>query len=151
VVEVAGAVRRPGVYRLPPGSRTGEAIAAAGGFGPKVDLELADRRLNLAQPLRDGEEIRVPAIGEPDDAAAGLAPAARNPAAPASATAGLVDVNAATAEQLDTLPGIGPATAAKIVAAREQQRFASLDEMVARKVIGAALLTRIQPLATAAP
>ena len=144
VVEVGGAVARPGVYRLPAGSRVGDAITAAGGFGSRVDVEAADSALNLAAPVRDGDEIHVPARGEAEasPAAAG-AQVGGNPQ-----DGGLIDLNLATAEQLDTLPGIGPATAAKVIAAREERPFASLEDFGSRKVVGAATLAKIRALVT---
>jgi competence protein ComEA len=143
VVEVGGAVTRPGLYRLPPGSRVGDAIVAAGGFGARVDAAAADRELNLAAVLRDGDEVHVPTRGE--GAATGGGEGGGGGAG------GLIDVNSASAEQLDTLPGIGPATAAKVIAAREEQRFSSVDDLRARKVVGEATLEKIRNLVTVGP
>ena len=143
LVEVAGAVTRPGVYALPPGSRVGDAITAAGGYGPRVDALAADLRLNLAAPVRDGDEIRVPSR---DDAPQGGDPVGGG--AGAAGTGGLVDLNRASAAELDTLPGVGPATAAKIIAAREERPFASLDDVAARKVVGPATLAKLRDLVT---
>jgi competence protein ComEA len=143
LVEVGGAVLHPGVYRLPAGARVLDAVEAAGGFGPRVDAGEADRRLNLAAPVRDGDEIHVPARGEVAVASPGS-----EGAGPAS---GPIDVNAATAEALDTLPGVGPATAAKIIAAREEQPFSSVEELGTRKVVGPATLEKIRALVSVGP
>ena len=143
LVEVGGAVLRPGVYRLPVGARLLDAVDAAGGFGPRVDATEADRRLNLAAPVHDGDEIHVPARGELSTASSGPATG--------GAGGGPIDVNQATAEALDTLPGVGPATAAKIIAAREEQPFASVEELGSRKVVGPATLEKIRSLVTVGP
>jgi len=130
VVDVAGAVRRPGLYRLASGARVDDAVAAAGGGTAHADLTA----VNLAAPLSDGEQVLVPARG-----AAG--------AAGASAGTTIVDLNSATAEQLDTLPGIGPSTAAKIVAYRQQHgAFHSLAELDAISGIGPAKLAELKGL-----
>jgi competence protein ComEA len=154
VVEVGGAVARPGVYRLPAGARVADAIAAAGGFGSGVDVEAADRGLNLAAVVGDGDEIHVPARGEAQaSAAAGDSSDSGGTGSGAGGALmdGLIDLNLATAEQLDTLPGVGPATAAKIIAAREERPFASLEDVGSRKVVGAATLAKIRALVTVGP
>ena len=153
VVDVGGAVVRPGVYRLPPGSRVADAIAAAGGFGARVDAALADTQLNLAAPVRDGEQVHVPARGETAVAAPGAGSgtgAGTDGAAPGGGT-GQVNLNTATAEALDALPGVGPATVARIIAAREEQPFASVDDLLARKVVGSAALEKLRALVTVGP
>ena len=153
MVDVGGAVARPGVYRLPEGSRVGDAIEAAGGYGVAVDATLVDRQLNLAAVVRDGDKIRVPARGE----AAALPPSSgergsgNTQGQGAAVDGGPVDLNHATAEALDTLPGVGPATVAKIMAAREKQPFASVDDLLARKVVGAATMEKLRALVTVGP
>ncbi len=144
VVDVGGAVAEPGVYRLGAGARVGDAIAAAGGYSPRVDAERADVQLNLAAVIHDGDQIHVPARGE---AAADSGGGATDP----GGTNGPIDLNRATSEQLDTLPGVGPVTAAKIIAAREQQPFASVDDLATRKVVGNATLDKIRDLVTVGP
>jgi competence protein ComEA len=148
VVAVAGAVMRPGVYHLPAGSRVADAIAAAGGYGASVDASRVDAGLNLAAELKDGEKVRVPVRGE---AAASGAPPADPGGGASAAGGGLVNLNAADADALDALPGVGPATAAKIIAAREEQPFAAVEDLLARKVVGAATLEKLRPLVSVGP
>jgi len=132
VVDVAGAVRRPGLYTLAPGTRVDDALAAAGGATPRADVTA----VNLAAPLADGEQVVVPVRG----AAGGASGAAGGT---------VVDLNSATAEQLDALPGIGPSTAAKIVAYRQQHgAFHSLAELDAVSGIGPSKLAELKGLVT---
>ena len=146
LVDVAGAVARPGVYALPPGSRVADAIRAAGGYSGRVDTSAADAALNLAEVLRDGAKILVPERGEASGRSTGGASGAGS--ASGAGGAARIDLNRATASELDTLPGIGPVTAAKIIAARGQQPFRSVDELLQRKVVSASVLEKIRALVT---
>jgi competence protein ComEA len=139
VVDVEGAVLRPGIIELPPGSRVADAIAAAGGYAGEADLAAAAAQVNLAAVLRDGQQIVVPIIG---------VPAAGGGSSSGGAGGGLTDLNSATPEALDALPGIGPVTVQKIVAARAEQPFRSLEELVTRKVLTNAQLDKIRDLVT---
>jgi competence protein ComEA len=137
IVDVVGKVRRPGIVTLPKGSRVYEAIQAAGGLDGRVDTTT----LNMARELTDGEQVLVGL--EPADPAAspGASPGG---AAPAGAK---VNLNTATLEQLDTLPGVGPVTAQAIVTWRESHgRFGSVDELLDVKGIGDATLAELRDL-----
>ena len=148
VVDVAGAVLRPGVYRLAPGSRLGEAIEAAGGYDPRVDAERAARELNLASIVADGDRVRVPSRDDPPGAPVAGGGSGASGSGGAGSGTGLVNVNSATTAELEELPGIGPVTAGKIIAAREEQPFAAVDDLLARKVVGKATMDKIRDLIT---
>lgn len=141
LVHVAGAVVRPGVYELTSGDRVTDAVDRAGGPTPDADLD----GLNLASSVADGQRIYVPAIGEVDPA---TVPAGTSASADGSA-GGPVDLNTATASELDTLPGIGPATAASIVDDRARNGpFATVDDLDRVPGIGPAKLEALRDLVT---
>jgi competence protein ComEA len=142
VVDVEGGVAEPGVRELAAGSRIADAIAAAGGYATDADLAATAATINLAQPLSDGQQVIVPRVG---DAAV---PGPSTADAPA-AGGGLVNINTATPEELEALPGIGPVTVQKIVAGRQERPFASLEEAVERGVIHNGQLEDIREVATA--
>lgn len=166
VVYVSGAVAEPGVVELPAGSRVADALEEAGGRTKKADLT----SVNLARVLVDAEQIHVPEEGEEP---AGGAPAAGSGGAGASGdeggekqdgtgasssagasggagtAAGPIDINTADADQLDELPGVGPAIAQRIIDHREQNGpFTSVDDLAEVSGIGPATLEKIRPQAT---
>ena len=148
VVDVEGAVRRPGVYRLPAGARTDDAIRRAGGLTGRADRI----GVNLAARVMDGGQVVVPALGAGATAggsgAGGGASGAGATGSGASGGAGqplALDLNTATAQQLEQLDGVGPALAAKIVAYREQHGgIGSVDELDNVSGIGPAKLAAIR-------
>jgi competence protein ComEA len=138
VVDVTGAVRRPGVYRLPAGARVTDALRRAGGAASRAALE----QINLAARLADGQQVLVPKLGP------GGAPAAT--AAGPAAEEGPISLGSATVEQLETIDGIGPVTAGDIVEFRDQHGgLSSVDELDQVPGIGPAtmeaLRARLQP------
>jgi competence protein ComEA len=146
VIDVGGAVARPGLVRVDRGARVADVVAAAGGATHDADLD----RLNLAATVADGERLFVPHLGQAsipvavngDGGGGGGAPA---PGSPGSSGAAPVDLNSATAEQLDTLPGVGPATAAAIVAYRTQHGpFRTVDDLLQVHGIGPAKLAALR-------
>jgi competence protein ComEA len=143
VVEIVGAVREPGVYSLPVGSRLADLVRRAGGYGPRVDVTRAEQELNLAGPLRDGDHVRVPS--RDDQQAVGTS----GPASSAgSAGTAVVDINRATQSELEELPGVGPATAEKIIAAREEAPFTAVEELRSRGVLGEKTFEKLRALVT---
>jgi competence protein ComEA len=121
LVHVLGAVASPGLYELAEGARAVDAVAAAGGF-----LETADQSgINLARPVSDGEQLYVPAVGELPPPSAG------------GGASGKVNLNTADAAALDTLPRVGPATAAQIIEWRESNgRFVVIEDLLKVPGIG---------------
>lgn len=140
VVDVQGGVARPGLVVLAGGARVADAIAAAGGYAPTADLVAAASSINLAAPLSDGQQVYVPL--------AGVAGGPSGGGGGGGDGGGLVNLNSASPEALEALPGIGPVTVQKIVAARAERPFASLDELVERKVLNRGQLDEIRDLVT---
>jgi competence protein ComEA len=148
-VFVSGAVMNSDVYFLPQGSIVKDAVLAAGGFAPDADPE----RINQALELKDQQQLHVPRIGEEN-----LQPLVQdgtgergssNTSIPDSEIGGLININTATPDQLDNLPGIGPAIAQRIVEYRESMgSFSSIDQITEVKGIGPALFDEIKELIT---
>ena len=137
-VEVTGAIKKPGVYSLHEGDRVEDALAAAGGVTEDADTD----SLNLALRVRDQDQIKVPRLGETDGASSGSTPFAGKK----------IDINSATAAELDMLPGIGEVYSQRIVDSREAEgAFHRPEELVERKVLPQATFDKIKDLITVGP
>ncbi|NWF79832.1 MAG: helix-hairpin-helix domain-containing protein [Chloroflexi bacterium] len=141
VVYVSGAVFFPDVYQLPPGARVKDLVEAAGGLRP----DAAGEHVNLAEPLSDAQHIHIPTLAERSAAPA-------SPAGAAAPAGGLLDLNRASAADLEELPGIGPTLAERIVARRtDQGPFRAVEELREVTGIGDKLFAQIAPLVTVEP
>jgi len=142
VVHITGAVPRPGVYALPEGARVQDVISAAGGFLAEADKEF----INLARTLEDGERLDIPY-------ADGFSPVIPTPViTPVAASSDLVNINTAAAFELESLPGIGATTAARIVAYREENGpFLSIEDIINVSGVGPGTYERIKDLITVEP
>lgn len=136
-IDVSGEVQKPGVYKLDGNTRTQDALIAAGGLTREADREYISKAMNLASPLKDGMKIYIPARGEsaPLTTSAGIA---------TSVHGGLISINSGSQSELESLPGIGPVTAGKII---DNRPYGSVDELLSRKVVGKATFEKIRDLA----
>ena len=146
LIHVAGAVARPGVYELPVGARVADAVEIAGGAQAEADLD----RLNLAAKVADGQRVGVPRKGEPLDDAGAMASGGGSADGWADGSGGgLVNLNTANLAQLETLPGVGPATAAKIVSYRQERGgFKSVRDLLNIRGIGEARFAELRDRVT---
>jgi competence protein ComEA len=133
LVHVDGAVVKPGVYQLKPDARVNDAIAAAGGLAAGAD----GAKINLAAKLSDGQKVYVASINDPVSSGSGK----NNDTG--SLQQGLISINSASGTELDSLPGVGPVTAGKIIAVRP---YSSLDELVSKKAVGKSEFEKIKDL-----
>ncbi|MBF8249982.1 MAG: competence protein ComEA, competence protein ComEA [Candidatus Levybacteria bacterium] len=136
LVDIEGAVVKPGVYKVPQESRIQDAFVVAGGLAATADRDYIAKNFNLATKLTDGAKIYVPFLGE-----AASAPSVLSSSSEGVIVGALVNINSASESQLDTLPGIGPVTAQKIIAGRP---YSSVNELLDKKIVGAKVFEQIK-------
>lgn len=145
VVDVEGAVLKPGVYTLAANSRLSDGLIAAGGLSSDADRDWIAKNLNFAVKLGDGAKIYVPRVGEDTKGIAPLRPPEADSAGQAGSTGttdnSQININTASKEILDSLPGIGPVTAQKIINGRP---YSSVDELLSRKIVGSKVFEQIK-------
>ncbi len=135
MVDVSGQVVNPGVYKLDSNARIQDALAAAGGLSADADRDFVSKAVNLAGKLNDGAKIYIPKVGE----SASLSSVGNS----ISTTGGLISINSAQESQLESLPGVGPTTAGKIINGRP---YSSLDELLNKKVVSKSTYGKIKDL-----
>lgn len=152
VVDVEGAVTTPGVHRLAAASLIDDALAAAGGLIPTADLDRVARELNRSDKLKDHQKIYVPYVAERTVAntlGSGGATAAGTAGSASDSTGEPINLNTASADELDKLPGVGPATAQKIIDYRNQNGgFQSVEQLNDVSGIGDATFAKLKDLVT---
>jgi competence protein ComEA len=154
-VDIAGAVEKPGVYEVPDDSRVADVVTKAGGLSAQADQQAIAKSMNLAAKVSDAMKIYVPFSGETPllQGSAGQAAVMQTAVSGQSGMIGnsstqtgeLINVNTATQTQLDSLPGIGSVTSAKIIAGRP---YTSIEELKTKKVVGASVYEKIKDLVT---
>lgn len=139
VLEVAGAVIKPGVYKLVSGSRVDEALISAGGMAANADRTWVEKYVNRAEKVKDGQKIYIPATGEMEKIAGEGASTSvnvqgsmSNPSVNSGQVFNKININTASQVQLESLWGIGPATAGKIISGRP---YSAVEELLSRKIV----------------
>lgn len=138
-IDIEGAIEAPGVYMLNQGSLLKDALVAAKGLSKLADREYVSKNINLASKLSDGQKIYIPKIGEDMTTSKNLSPNT-------SSAGSLININTASAKDLDSLPGVGPVTAEKIIQARP---FITIDELVSKKIVSSKVFEEIKDLISA--
>lgn len=138
-VDVAGSVERPGVYKLSKDARVGEAIAAAGGLSGNADTDYVSGKINQAAVLTDGAKIYIPGIGENQTSHI----ITNTSDTSDSSGLSLISINSASQSELESLPGVGPVIAGKIIAGRP---YGSFNELVAKKAMSQSLFNKLENL-----
>ena len=134
VADVSGAVMSPGVYKFKSGARIQDALVSAGGLSSSADRDYVSKSINLASPLKDGVKIYIPKVGD-------SAKAFPQSSSVLSASTQGISINNSTSEELDSLPGVGPVTAKKIIEARP---YSSIEELQERKIVSAKVYNEIK-------
>lgn len=140
VVDIQGAVIKPGIYSLPQGSRIHDLVVASGGLSGEADRDWASKNLNLAMKLSDGQKIYIHRVGEQ------ILDGASTSTISTTDASALININSASLKELDTLPGIGPVTAQKIL---DQRPFASISDLLSKKTVSSSVFEKIKDKITA--
>jgi competence protein ComEA len=145
LIDVEGAVLKPGIHKLPLESRIQDALLAAGGMSEKADHQQVAKVMNLAAKVIDGGKIYIPFKGETIDASGGQIGKSAEQNLLGAQTGGVININNATEKDLDTLSGVGPATAQKIIAGRP---YSSVEELLSKKMVGKSVFEKIKDKVT---
>ncbi|MBU1000603.1 helix-hairpin-helix domain-containing protein [Patescibacteria group bacterium] len=140
-VDVSGAVVRPGVYELKDGSRIEDAIVASGGFTEIANAEYVSKYLNMAQKLSDGSKVYVPLAGESASFGSSGVNAGQSGGVAGTSAQAKININTASQSELESLSGIGPATALKIISGRSYQ---TIEDLFNKKIVGKAVFEKVK-------
>lgn len=145
ILDITGAVSKPGVYEMIEGDRIVDLIEKAGGFTDKVDLDFVEKNINKAAKLSDGQKIYIPRVGESISASSSASSSSTNTTSTNNKSSGPVNINTSSKQQLVDLPEIGEVTADKIIAARP---YANIDELISKGAMKKSSVDKIRELIT---